>query len=200
MLSGFEAHTVRLAMAQAGEDPHPEVELDAKDELGRERDVRARRLAQSATDGSMTLEEYAARAASMQRAATMKELDVAVAGLPQALAEVPAPHRSWVFGVLGGIDQRGRWRLSRRLHVVCVFGGAHLDLGAAAPEAPECTITILALLGGAEITAPPGVPVLLSGLALMGGRSDERPQAAALPGAPLIRVRSFAFLGGVKVK
>lgn len=183
--------------AEAREQPVP---AGPEREFDRERDLRAGRLAERATDGSMTLDEYSARAASLRRAATITELDAAVADLPQPAGRAPGIHRSWIFGIFGGTDQRGRWRLGRRLRVVCVFGGAHLDLGAAQPEAPECTITAVALLGGVDLLAPPGVQVLLSGLAILGGRSDERPKGEPLPGAPIVRVRSFAFLGGVKVK
>ncbi len=181
-------------MEQTGDTPHPE------DVLSRERDARAELLARHATSGSMTLAEYARRAASLRRADTAEGLDSAVAGLSALAAEPPTPHKSWLFGIFGGTDQRGRWRLGSKLRVVCILGGAHLDLGAAQPEAPECTITVVALLGGVDIAAPDGIQVILSGLSLLGGRSDERGAGTPLPGAPVVRVRSFALLGGVKVK
>lgn len=164
-----------------------------------ERDSRAQRLAQHAVSGNMTLDEYVERAAALGRATTVQELDAAVVDLPGPATESNAPHRSWLFGIFGGTKQRGRWRLSRRLRVINVFGGTQLDLGAAAPESPECTILVVALLGGAEIIAPSGVPIFFSGVSLFGGRSDERHAGMPLPGAPTIRMRAFAVLGGVKV-
>lgn len=124
------------------------------------------------------------------------------AGENPALLPQPAGgarRRRWVVGILGGTDQKGRWRLERRTWVICVLGGAKLDLGQAEPDAPESVITVLALFGGADITAPPGVPVELTGFSFLGGKSDERPRGPALPGCPLVRVRVFCALGGVKV-
>lgn len=113
---------------------------------------------------------------------------------------VPARHRRWLIGVLGGSDQKGRWRLGRRLTVIAVLGGVKLDLGQAEPEAPETVISVLALFGGAELTAPPGVPIEMTGISLLGGKSDERPPGPRLPGCPVVRVRALCIFGGVSVK
>jgi hypothetical protein len=136
---------------------------------------------------ALTFDEYAERIA---------------AGESPTLLPQPADgarRRRWVVGILGGTNQKGRWRLERRLWIVCVLGGATLDVGQAEPDAPESVITVIAFFGGADITAPPGVPVELTGVSLLGGKSDERPRGPALPGCPLVRVRVFCALGGVKV-
>lgn len=133
------------------------------------------------TDTGVTLDEYAVQTTSSEP--------------PPA----HAPHRGWLVGIFGGSAQRGRWRLARRLRIVAVFGGASLDLGSAEPEAPESLITVFAFMGGVEIVAPAGIPIQLSGVSLLGGKSDERTEAPPMPGAPLIRVRVFALLGGVKI-
>jgi hypothetical protein len=71
----------------------------------------------------MTLDEYAERAVSIERAATSEELKAALVGLPEETAGVsPARRGRWLVSVFGGADQRGRWRLSSRLRVVVVFG------------------------------------------------------------------------------
>lgn len=159
-----------------------------------------RRLA-ARTEGSLTLDEYAERAAAIEAATTLEEVDASLRGLDeQTWGRAPTRHASWLVAVFGGMDQRGRWRLSRRLRVLALFGGVHLDLGSAEPEATESRITIFAILGGVDMLAPPGVPMALSGFSLLGGRSDERSARAPLRGAPLVRVRAFALLGGVKIK
>lgn len=106
----------------------------------------------------------------------------------------------WLVSVFGGADQRGRWRLSSRLRVVVVFGGVTLNLRTAQLEAPESVITVVAVLGGAWIIAPLGVPIQLSGFSMFGGKGDKRAAGPPLPGSPLVRVRAFPIFGGVTVK
>jgi hypothetical protein len=137
---------------------------------------------------ALTLDEYAERITGGET----------VAGPPST--PVPKRRPRWIIGVLGGAEQRGRWRLGSRLRIIALLGGVNLDLGQAQPEASETLITVVAVLGGVEITAPPGVPIELTGFALLGGRSDERSPGRSLPGCPVVRLRAFCLFGGVKVK
>ena len=158
------------------------------------------RLMRSAT-GGLTLGEYAERVRTLEQAGTDDQIDVAIRGLPEEIAGPPA-HRMprWIIAVFGGTAQRGRWRLGKRVFVVTAFGGATLDLSAAQAEAPESTINVVTILGGADIIAPPGIAVELSGLALLAGKADKRAPGPPLPGSPVVRVRAFTFLGGVAIK
>lgn len=174
----------------------PDTPLDPRD-----RAAALELLARQAVGGPLTLDEYAARAVAVEHTATARELAATTAEWSREAPEPSPPGPAqWLVGVLGGSEQRGRWRLGRRLRIVAVLGGVHADLGSAQVEAPVSTITVFALLGGAELNAPPGVPVQMSGFSLLGGKSDERPAGPPLRGAPLIRVRAFALLGGVAVK
>jgi uncharacterized protein DUF1707/cell wall-active antibiotic response 4TMS protein YvqF len=165
-----------------------------------DRSTAVQRLASLAAGGGLTLGEYADRAVKLDEATTDEQLDQAFAGLPEQAPEPPVRQsRRWLVGVFGGAEQRGRWRLGK-LRIVAFFGGATLDLGQAQVEGSDALITVFALLGGVDITAPPNIPLQLSGLSLLGGRSDKRPAGTPLPGAPLVRVRVFAVLGGLNVK
>jgi uncharacterized protein DUF1707 len=168
---------------------------------GLAREAASRELAHAATAGGMTLGEYAERAEAIQEAATAEEIQAAVRGLPQEAAGAASARLGrWIIAILGGTRQDGRWRLGKHLWVLAAFGGARLDLAAAEPEGPASTITVIAILGGADILAPPGVPVELSGLSLLGGKGDRRSGGTPLPGSPVVRVRAFTFLGGVAIK
>jgi hypothetical protein len=149
----------------------------------------------------LTLGEYADRSNALDQAGTDDQIDVAMRGVPEEIAGPPA-HRMprWIVALFGGAAQHGRWRLGKHVFVVAAFGGATLDLSAAQAEAPESTITVLTILGGADIIAPPGIAVELSGLALLGGKADKRAPGPPLPGSPVVRVRAFTFLGGVAIK
>jgi len=165
-----------------------------------DRDGALAKLTRHATAGELTLAEYADCAAAIAAATTPDAL--ADASAPVA-HEPPAPvltRSRWLVGVFGGTDQRGRWRLPRRLRILAVFGGVSADLGNAQVEAPISTITVFAALGGVSLTAPTGVSIQLSGVSLLGGKSDKRPPGPPLPGSPVIHVRAFTLLGGVAVE
>ena len=157
-------------------------------------------LAQNVAPGGLTLDEYSARAVALEEAATPDEIDAALVGLAEAADTAPIRYRRWLVAGFGGAKQRGRWRLSSRLRVVSVFSGVSLDLGRAELEAPESLISVIAVFGGAELLAPSGVSMQLSGLSLFGGKGDKRRAAPPLSGTPLIRVRAFVLFGGVTIK
>jgi hypothetical protein len=78
--------------------------------------------------------------------------------------------------------------------LVFVLGGGRVD--ATATPAPDATLNIVTILGGAEVSVPDGARVTVGGLGLLGGRNvDVRPRADG----PEIRVKAFSFLGGVRI-
>ena len=95
-------------------------------------------------DGLLTLDEFADRAGMVWAAATSMELEAVVADLPEpAGLQDPAPApvqmvganatrrakaRRWIVCVMSGANPKGRWRVSPKLNVVCVMGGAEIDL------------------------------------------------------------------------
>lgn len=157
-------------------------------------------LARHATGGELTLHEYADVAAAIEAARTPEQLEAALAPVSHE-PPTPVPTRGrTLVGVFGGAEQRGRWRLPRRLRILAVFGGVSADLGSAQVEAPISTITVLAALGGVSLTAPTGVSIQLSGASLLGGKSDKRPAGPPLPGSPIVHVRAYTLLGGVSIE
>lgn len=180
------------AAAPAPPDGAPAATLDRSAALAQ--------LARHATGGELTLGEYAATAAAIAAAATPQQLEAATVPVAHE-PPTPVPTRGrTLVGVFGGADQRGRWRLPRRLRILALLGGVNADLGSAQVEAPVSTITVLAVLGGVSLTAPTGVSVQLSGASLLGGKSDKRPVGPPLPGSPLIHVRAYTLLGGVSIE
>ena len=124
------------------------------------------------------------------------------AGLPARLAP-PAvvPERGIVMAFMGGVARKGSWMVPRHFKVVAVMGGAEIDLRDArfAPGVTE--IEVMALMGGVEITVPPGVRVETMGTALMGGFEATAGDIHATdPSAPILRVSGMAVMGGVEVR
>ena len=101
----------------------------------------------------------------------------------------------------GRIPAQGRWRLREKTNAVAIMGGCQLDLRNAEVEGPDIVINAIAVMGGIEIIVPEGIEVELGGIAIMGGKDGRRlKDVPPLPGSPVIRVRAFAFWGGVTVR
>ena len=60
-------------------------------------------------------------------------------------------------------------------------------------------VVVTAILGGVEIIAPPGADVESDGFALM-GEFTHLAHRSPHPRSPVLRVRGFSLMGGVKVK
>jgi hypothetical protein len=166
-----------------------------------EREAAARALREHLVDGRLTLEEFSARLDRIYSAATRGELEEVAVDLP-ATAPAVAPSRPgsrWIVALLGGVLRRGRWRLAERATVVAVMGGCELDLRGVALESPETKLTCIAIMGGIQIVVPEGVDVELSGIALLGGNESHVAEPLH-PGAPLLRIRAVAVMGGVDVR
>jgi hypothetical protein len=121
------------------------------------------------------------------------------AGAP-ALAGPPAK-RGWALAVMGGASRKGEWSPPRRLNAVAVMGGIELDFRDALLAAGETHVTIVALMGGVEVIVPPGLPVTVRGLGLLGAVDQEEQAADEVgPNTPHLKVTALACMGGVEVK
>lgn len=172
-----------------------------------EREQTVELLRRHSVDGRLTLEEFAGRMERAYDAKMRDELVELTRDLPEsATAPLPEGRRPskkasrWIVSVLGGTEKRGRWRLARETNVVCVMGGAELDLRNAVLEDLDSTITVVAFMGGAEITVPEGVEVDVGGFAFLGGREVRPGKSMPPPSAPSVRIRAYAILGGIEVK
>jgi uncharacterized protein DUF1707/cell wall-active antibiotic response 4TMS protein YvqF len=159
-------------------------------------------LRRHSVEGRLTLEEFAQRVGAAYEAKTRQELEELTQDLPAEASAVPAPRRRpsrWIVSVMGGADRRGRFRLAGQTNVVTIMGGANIDLRQAELEESEAALTVVSVMGGANVVVPEGVDVELTGFALMGGRAHRPGKEPLPPGAPLVRVRAFSFMGGVSV-
>jgi hypothetical protein len=167
-----------------------------------ERDAAVERLSAATGDGRLTLEEFSQRMELATAARTRADLDGLIADLPADAATagsaVSGPP-SWHVSPVGGLKIRGPWRMDRHVIVASLVGGAQLDLSQAQLAAPQVTLTKVSLVGGTKVTVPPGVRVEASGFSLIGGtRIDSGPDPG--PGAPTVRIRAFALVGGIRIR
>jgi len=159
--------------------------------------------------GHIELDALESRLAAVDEAADEKELVELVRDLPAlapsspsvaAVAE-PRRERGWALAVMGGASRKGEWSPPHRLNALAVMGGIELDFRDARLAPGETQVTVVALLGGVEIVVPPGLPVTVRGLGILGA-VDQVEQAAGDvdPNAPHLRVTALACMGGVDIK
>jgi Domain of unknown function (DUF1707)/Cell wall-active antibiotics response 4TMS YvqF len=164
----------------------------------------ADRLRENLAAGRLTLDEFSQRLDAVYDARTYGELEALTHDLPQTATTPAVPSRRtptrWSVAVMSDTKRRSRWRIADRTTAITVMGAVELDLRKAEIETPVVEITAVAVMGEVRIVVPEGVEVDLTGLAIMGAKEDRVADVPPLPGAPLIRVRAFALMGGVKVR
>lgn len=170
-------------------------------------------LRQAAGDGRIDLEELDERLEATYAAKTYADLvpithdlpavppTTRLAAQPARPPVVPGPRSEHGVAIMGGFERKGVWTVPEVLTVVCVMGGAELDLREARFAAHEVVLNVNAFMGGAEITVNEGTRVVVEGIGIMGGYAGPRRGAAADddPQAPIVRVRGVAIMGGVTV-
>ncbi len=179
-----------------------------------DREQHAEVLRRAAGEGRLTMDELEERLNAVYEARTHRELDRLVADVvvhgeqPGAItgASRRMPVRrgedgaSWLVSIMSGRERKGRWRVGPDLKVINIMGASDLDLNDAELAADDVSITVFALMGGADIRVPEGLNVDLSDFAFMGGNSstlgDERPD----PGGPTLHLRVISIMGGIDVK
>ena len=169
-------------------------------------------LREAAGEGRLDLTELDERLEATYAARTYADLvpithDLPVQGsAPQPARRpspvVPGPQSERHVAILGGFDRKGAWVVPQELSIFAMLGGADLDLREARFAAPEVTISVNCFMGGAQITVPPHVNVVMEGTGIMGGYSGPGTRVAAQldDGSPTVRIRGVAIWGGVSVE
>ncbi len=167
-----------------------------------ERDQAIALLRHHTAAGLLSLDDFAECVELVLVAQTRTELVAITSALP-AIVEPPLPAdrpRRWAVGVLSGEKVRGPWRFEDHLHAVVLLGSAQIDLCDAQVVGDEATLYVVALFGGVEVQVPEGLPVELTGIAIMGTKQYKVKRCDPMSGMPRVRVRAFALCGGVTVR
>ena len=172
-----------------------------------ERDAVLRTLGDHAAVGRLTLDELEERSGRALAAKTRGELATLTSDLPreagQASGVSPVPSRKkpvrWMVAIMGGSHRRGRFRAVGSINAVAIMGGDEIDLREAEIEGGELTVNLFALMGGSNIYVPDSVEVEVGGFSFMGGHEEVGSERPPRPGAPLIRIRVYALMGGATI-
>ncbi|MGP3686317.1 DUF1707 SHOCT-like domain-containing protein [Streptomyces sp. IBSNAI002] len=199
-------------------DERPLPELRASDA---DRDRVLERLRDAVAEGRLDMEEFEERLEAAYKSRTYAELEPLTRDLPSAGAPAPLPApfaapgasgASWPariggrassatgIAVMSAFQRKGAWTVPARFDAVAFWGGGELDLREANFAEREVVINCIAIMGGIEITVPPGVEVEVRGFGLMGAFDQRDTPGPPEPGAPRVVVTGLAFWGGVEVK
>jgi hypothetical protein len=163
----------------------------------------------------LTVEEFERRLDVAARAQALPELSSLLEDLPTSqttsaptpsVSSSPAPshhareHQTLV-AIMGGVERRGRWQPAEKTVLIAVMGGALLDFREVQLPPGVTQVTLICVMGGAEVIVPPGMTVDTGGFAIMGGfahRHDTPPTRDE--NTPVLRIDGFAFMGGVDLQ
>lgn len=107
-----------------------------------------------------------------------------------------------IFTVLGGGNYVTRAQNLGDGSIVCVLGGADIDIREAECKGDVIKIDVLAFMGGAEIKIPPHWQITVDVLPLLGGVSNKTTCLAEKMGVPKkhLVVTGLAFMGGLEIR
>lgn len=170
-------------------------------------------LREAAGDGRIDLTELDQRLEATYAARTYGDLVPITHDLPahrdQVASPAPPPSTTPVaartqrrFAILSGVDRSGVWTVPEHLTILCLMGGADLDLRQATFAAREVVITVNVFMGGASIIVGPHTHVVVEGIGVMGGYSGPSGLVDAVldESSPTVRIKGVAVWGGVSVE
>lgn len=200
-------------------DERPEKPLPELRASDADRDRVVERLRDAVAEGRLDMEEFEERLEAAYKSRTYAQLEPLTADLPAATGPAAAPPAAAAAGaaawpgriggtgssslavaVMSGFQRKGRWTVPARFDAVAFWGGGELDLREADFAQREVVINCVAIMGGIEITVPPGVDVDVRGFGFMGAFDQRDSPGPTEPGAPRVVVTGFALWGGVEVK
>ncbi len=156
--------------------------------------------------GHIELDALERRLAGVDEATSTAELQQLVTDLPALPTPAPATvgepaRRGWALAVMGGNSRKGQWSPPRHLSAIALMGGVELDFREARLPVGVTHVTAIALMGGVEIIVPPGLPVTVRGLGILGAVDQvEQSGGERSPNSPQLKVTALACMGGVEIK
>jgi hypothetical protein len=168
-----------------------------------ERQAATHRLIRACSEGRLTLAEFEKRVEAVLAAPTGQDIDKVTGDVPIPTAAAaparPMQDRRWSLSFVGGLHRRGGWQIPKHLIHLSFIGGTSIDLGDAELSSAETTITLVSLLGGANLRVPNAVRTEVSGFTFVGGRHVTG-SPSVLPDAPLVHFRVYSLIGGTTLR
>ena len=131
--------------------------------------------------------------------------ETAVSGRGSSQIVPSAGGSSLTVAVMGGSELTGDWQCAPTHTSINIMGGSDFDFTDVRLSAQRTVLTVIDVMGGADIKVPEDFRVVMEGFALMGGSAiKDAPgvtmKMSELPAdAPTIVIRSYALMGGSDV-
>jgi hypothetical protein len=170
-----------------------------------DRQVATQRLIQACSEGFLTLAEFEKRVETVLATPTGSDIEKATNDLPVwAATAAPVPvrpvrDRRWSMSFVGGLHRKGGWQIPKHLIHLSLIGGTSIDLGDAELSGAETTITLVSVLGGANLRVPNAVRTEVSGFSFFGGRHVTG-SPSMLRDAPRVHFRVYSVIGGTTLR
>lgn len=103
------------------------------------------------------------------------------------------------IAILGGSTLgEGPWRPGRKVWSIAIFGSSTIDFTQAEMQETVTEVVTLSFFGANKIIVPDDMPVAVSGIVMLGGKSVKRPHARRVTEASpyKLHVKAFGLVGG----
>ena len=101
--------------------------------------------------------------------------------------------------IMGGIERRNASQDFHGGNITTIMGGCELDLRKADIKQEEAVLDVFAVWGGIELKVPETWTVILKGVPILGGFSDETRPPQGATGKRLV-IQGNVIMGGLEVK
>lgn len=180
-------------------------------DLEKERQAIIEQLSSAYAVDALELDELERRVEQAEQADSVEALVPLVADLSPASASasgstalVPtadAPDRRSLVTVFGSVSRDRSWTVPRRLKVISVFGGTDLDFRKARLGPGTTEVKVISVMAGVRVVVPPGLPVEVEGVGILGAFDEHRVEGEGQEGSPCrLRITGAAILSGVEVE
>jgi hypothetical protein len=99
-------------------------------------------------------------------------------------------------------SSKGPWRSARKVRSVAIFGSTEVDFRQAQLPEGVTEVALFSLFGANDLIVTSDMPVTVTGLSLLGSRTERRSPAKQMPSptAKSLRVSSTSIMGRLSVK
>jgi len=166
-----------------------------------EREAALTHLRQLVASDQLSIERFSDLAGAVVASTTHDDLASALGDVPSTVRYTPPERRLTRPLVLrsknSSIRMAGRWQLAARTEVRTSNGSILLDLTHAEFDAPVIELDVRVGNGTATIVVPEGITVVIVGGS---GIRNHLGEDVPLPGAPVVRLRTSAKNGTVRLR